>query len=76
VKIELFPCGLPIILHNDNYSLEEQDTIEDTCKQIQMNHICSDEMFKNCIELYLDKLTEAQIRARELHRISKGHENK
>ena len=41
-----------------------------------MNRICSDKMFKNCIEQYLDKLTEAQIRARELHRISKANENK
>ncbi len=76
MRLELFPCGLPIIFHNNNYSLEEQDTVEETCKQIQINRICSDEMFKNCIEQYLDKLTEAQIRAKELHKISKENENK
>ncbi len=72
--IELFPCGLPIILNNINYSLKEQDRVIETCIELQQHHVCSDNMFENCAEQYMDRLVEGQIRARDLYK-SKRNES-
>lgn len=66
--MELFPCGLPIILQNINYAQEEQDRIIETCIKLQQHNICSYSMFKDCAEQYMDRLVEGQIRARELNK--------
>lgn len=70
--IELFPCGLPIILHNVDYSLKEQDRVIQTCIELQRHCICSDNMFKICAEQYMDRLVEGQIRARDLFKNNNG----
>ena len=74
-KIGLFPCSLPIILHNIDYTIKEQDSVIETCIALQRHHICSDIMFQNCAEQYMDILVEAQIKARESNKIPKENEN-
>lgn len=63
--VQLFPCGLPSILHNNSYSSKDRDKVEMTCCELQKHNICSDEIFKECIENHLDELVEAQIKIRE-----------
>ena len=61
----LFPCGLPSILHDYNYSDEKRDRVEATCIELQKHNICSEEMVADCLEHHLNELVEAQIKARK-----------
>ena len=63
--VQPFPCGLPCILNDYSYPMEERDQVETTCCELQRRDVCSDEMFKDCIEHHLDEMIEAQIKARE-----------
>ncbi len=74
--ITLFPCGLPIILNNIHYTADEQNRVIETCIKLQQCNICTDSMFENCAENYMDRLVEGQIRARESHNRTRESEDK